>query len=57
LRDYDNIIPSAFKNIAAKLGKNLIKGKVTDIKHTPAPAYLHQSFSHLGLIRNDFTFG
>ena len=57
LRDYDNIIPSAVKNIMAKLSKNLIKGKVSDIKHTPAPAYLHQSFSHLGLMRNDFTFG
>jgi len=57
LRDYDNIIPSAFKNIAAKLSKNLLKGKVADIKHTATPAYLHQSFSHLGLMRNDFTFG
>jgi hypothetical protein len=26
LRDHDNIIPSAFKNIAGKLSRNLIKG-------------------------------
>ena len=56
MRDPDGIVPQAFKDIAEKIGKNLVKGQITDISRTPAPAYLHHPFSQMGLLKNDFSF-
>ena len=45
MKDPDNIIPQAFKDIASKIGKNMVKGQITDISKTPAPSYLHHPYS------------
>lgn len=56
MRDDENIIPKAIKEIAGSVAKKLVKGEIFDLSSTPSPAYLHHYMSQLGLMKNDCSY-
>jgi len=56
LKDDDNVVPDAIRDIAAKVAKQISKGQLADVSKTPAPSFVHHYFSHHAMLKNDLTF-
>ena len=56
LKDEDNVVPEAIKDIAAKVAKSIAKGQLADVTKTPSPSILHHFFSHHAMLKNDLTY-
>ncbi len=53
LVDEGDATKQALKEILSRLGSKLVKGEITDLLATPAPAYIHAPCSYLETICND----
>ncbi len=56
MKDEENVVPAAMKNITSSVAGNIVKGNVQDITKTKTPIFLHHHFSQLCLLKNDQSF-